>query len=109
MAEENEKFEDIINSEDKEMYYEKVKKAINFPTYYLFKIMGKKDEFNIECMKREIEEITKKNILSENITMTLSREKKYVSYTIKAYVENFEDLQKIYRLIKSDKDVLYYF
>lgn len=84
-----------------------IKKILKFPCCYLFKIAGKGD-FNIEKIILKIEESLKKKIPRSSLKMKISSGGKYASYTLNTTLENFEELEKIYKILKNDSSVIFY-
>ncbi|HPZ08384.1 MAG TPA: DUF493 family protein [Candidatus Eremiobacteraeota bacterium] len=80
---------------------------ITFPGDYVFKIIGQNDKLDIEKIRKEIEIIVRTD-LSGNIKKKESSKKKYSSYSISVYLEDYEQLKNIYKLLKSQESVIYY-
>ncbi len=84
---------------------------IDFPCDYTFKVMGKADVLNIEDVVSKMEEIIKREINRDLISLKESSGGKYNSYTIRVFLKEAEELKRIYEYLKSLKDnntVAYY-
>jgi putative lipoic acid-binding regulatory protein len=82
--------------------YKKLKKILNFPTLFTFKIIcfNKKDIIkNINCI------LKKKKIFITNKRIKLSKEKKYLSYEIIIKTGNFNEIKYIYKKVSCLKFV----
>jgi putative lipoic acid-binding regulatory protein len=84
------------------------KDLINFPVDYEFKIIGKSDRLDIEYIAGQIEEIIKRNLSREGIRKRESTKKTYSSYSVKVYLEEYNELEKIYEFLKSQETISYY-
>jgi len=87
---------------------ETMKNLLALPADYEFKIMGQTDLLDILEVVKKIQEIVKNKIKEDDIRKKESSKKKYTSYTVKVYLRNYEELEKIYGLLKAHKSVIYY-
>ena len=85
-----------------------LKDLINFPVDYEFKIIGKSDKLDIEYIAGQIEFIIKRNLPGEGIRKRESSKKTYISYSVKVYLEEYNELEKIYEFLKSQETISYY-
>lgn len=79
---------------------------INYPTYFTYKIIGKNSE-DFESLILGIIEQVVPPIKEEYIKITYSRNKKFMTLTIKAYVTNHDEVHGVYRELKKEKRVLW--
>lgn len=89
----------MINPETKEP-------LVDFPTHFLFKITGK----NTEEFEQDIIELLKKvdpKVDATKIKRLMSKSDKYLSLSIDVWVENQEDIDKVYDLLKAEERVLW--
>ena len=85
-----------------------LKDLINFPVDYEFKIIGKSDILNIEYIAGQIEIIINRILSRKDIRKRESTKKTYSSYSVKVYLEEYNELEKIYEFLKSQKSISYY-
>lgn len=89
----------MINPETKEP-------LVDFPTHFLFKVTGK----NTEEFENDIVEILKQvdpKIDGSKIKRLMSKSDKYLSLSIDVWVENQDDIDKAYALLKAEERVLW--
>lgn len=89
----------MINPETKEP-------LVDFPTHFLFKVTGK----NTEEFENDIVEILKQvdpKIDTSKIKRLMSKSDKYLSLSIDVWVENQDDIDKAYALLKAEERVLW--
>jgi putative lipoic acid-binding regulatory protein len=87
---------------------EPMEELMKFPTDYEFKIMGKSDELRIEEIVKEIELIIENIIPDGSVRNRESSGKKYTSYSVKVYLEEYGHLKRIYEVLKGNKSIKYY-
>ncbi|NIG99362.1 MAG: DUF493 family protein [Buchnera aphidicola (Periphyllus acericola)] len=76
--------------------YKKLKKLLNFPTKFTFKIIC----FNKKNVEKKIFYILKKKkIKIEKKNIIFSKNKKYLSISIKIFCNNFNSIKFIYKNI----------
>lgn len=85
-----------------------LKDLVKFPVDYEFKIIGKSDKLDIEYIAGQIELITSRNFSREGIRKRESTKKTYSSYSVKIYLEEYNELQHIYEFFKSQESISYY-
>ncbi|CAL4323394.1 DUF493 family protein [Buchnera aphidicola] len=82
--------------------YKKLKKILNFPTLFTFKIIC----FNKKNIMKKIDlKIQKKKIVVKRKKFKVSKKEKYLSYEIKIEAKNFLEIKYIYKKISHLKFV----
>lgn len=82
---------------------ENIKEILEFPVLYTFKAMGENSD-DFKCEIRNI--FLSKDV--DSITETPSKKGTYVSVSVTAEVESYEELQTIYTSIKNTKGLKYH-
>ncbi len=85
-----------------------LKDLVKFPIDYEFKIIGKADILDIDYIAKELQLIINRDLSREGIKKRESSKKTYISYSVKIYLEEYNELEKIYAFLKSQESISYY-
>ncbi len=79
---------------------------VQFPSEFIFKVTGKNTpEFAIEIL--QLIQTVRPDCTQSNIRFNYSKNEKYISLTIKVYVEQQADIDAIYQKLKDTPSVLW--
>lgn len=81
----------------------KMKEMMEFPVIYTFKAMGE----NSEDFKKDMEEVFQYKCI-ENISHTASKKGNYISVSVTCEVSDFDELESLYKSIKSLKGLKFH-
>lgn len=79
---------------------------IDYPTYFTYKIIGENREDFASLILGIVEQVVPP-IKEEDIKISYSKNKKFMTLTIKAYVTNHDEVHGIYDELKKEKRVLW--
>ena len=82
--------------------------AIEYPTVYAFKVMGKQEHGFKEYVRQLFKRLLGSEISPDSISEQPSRQGRYVSLTVSVYLLSEEQRKSIYLSLHKERRVLYY-
>lgn len=84
------------------------KPLIEYPTVYVFKVMGRLEHGFGEWVRQLFGRLMGAEISKDSISQNISRQGHYVSLTVSVYLLSEEQRQTIYQHLHKEKRILYY-
>jgi uncharacterized protein len=87
---------------------EEKKPLIEYPTVYVFKVMGKQEHGFKEFVRQLFKRFVGTEISPDSISEQPSKQGKYVSVSVSVYLLSEDQRRAIYSQLHKEKRVLYY-
>jgi len=84
------------------------KPLIEYPTIYVFKVMGRREHAFSEYVRLLFGRLMGAEVARDSISENLSKQGRYVSLTVTVYLQSEDHRKTIYEALHKEKRILYY-